>query len=79
MSNPLSILIDHVLLTSRNGFAACADMDCSWAYKFEKAADGGVPMNVRALHAGHQLALLSEVGLSAAPWSSTPETPKGGW
>jgi hypothetical protein len=69
MSSAIDILVDHVLLTSRGGLAACAAEGCTWEDKFVRnrdryGLDPMVPRYIRAAHAEHQLDLLNALEAS---------------
>ena len=65
MEEVLEILVKHVLLTSRNGFAACAAEGCPWEDRFHRWDKyEEVPLHIRAAHAEHQLDLLAAAGFT---------------
>jgi hypothetical protein len=81
VSDPINVLVEHVLLTTRWGLAACAAEHCGWEDKFYPAKDLHsplVPLHIRVSHARHQLDLLEEA--VRQPYNlSQPFTPQGGW
>jgi hypothetical protein len=65
MNTPVNILVEHVLLTTRWGVAACFAEHCEWEDKFYPAKNIHsplVPLHIRVAHAEHQLELLEAIG-----------------